>query len=110
MRKSSEKEISDRIIREFARELRSQLGDRIKKIILYGSRARGDFWEVSDFDVIALVDKRTKEVEDKILDIEGKILDQYSVLICSIACSTRDWTKQKEYPFFRVVEREGIVL
>ena len=110
MPEKSEKELSDRIAREFAAELRRRLGDRIQKIILYGSRARGDFREGSDFDLIVLTEKPSREVESLVLDLEGEFMDRYNVLICSFVRGTREWREWRRYPFVELVEAEGIIL
>ncbi|HEC49623.1 MAG TPA: nucleotidyltransferase domain-containing protein, partial [Candidatus Desulfofervidus auxilii] len=46
----------DTIIKEFTQKLRQQLGDRLKEVILFGSRARGDWEEGSDYDFLIIVD------------------------------------------------------
>ena len=40
------------IIYRFSQELRRILGDKLTKIIVYGSYARGDFRENSDIDIM----------------------------------------------------------
>jgi len=42
---------------------------RILKIIAYGSRVRGDFREDSDLDVLVVVDRKDREVKEKIKGI-----------------------------------------
>ena len=41
----------NKIIDEFVKGAKEILGDRVKKIILYGSYARGDYNEGSDIDI-----------------------------------------------------------
>lgn len=54
----------DLIIKAIKQRLYEVLGDRTQKIILFGSRSRGDAEEDSDYDVLLLVDKRTREMEN----------------------------------------------
>lgn len=42
-------------VREFARRLREEIG--AKKVILFGSRARGDWLKESDYDMIVVADR-----------------------------------------------------
>ena len=42
----------NKIINEFITAINNKFGDRIKKIILYGSYARGDFNTSSDIDIM----------------------------------------------------------
>lgn len=46
---------ADPVAKEFARRLREKLGERVEEIILFGSRARGDAREDSDYDVLVVV-------------------------------------------------------
>ena len=50
----------DVIAQQFAQLVRQKLKQNIKKIILFGSYARGDFTERSDRDVLIIVDPRLK--------------------------------------------------
>ena len=44
------------IIDKFVQGVNEILGERVKKIILYGSYARGDYNESSDIDIMILTD------------------------------------------------------
>ena len=52
------------IIKEFTKGVNDILGNRVKKIILYGSYARGDFRENSDIDIMILTDLTDVELEE----------------------------------------------
>ena len=53
--------------RGVAEELKERLlaagGEHVRKIIVYGSRARGDAGSDSDRDVAVIVDERTPDLE-----------------------------------------------
>lgn len=56
------------------------LGERLKRIILYGSYARGDFKQDSDMDIMILADIQPEEISnlaDRIYDI----FQNYSVFL-----------------------------
>lgn len=80
---------------------------------LFGSRARGDFKDNSDWDILILVDesKVTNELEDKfredLYDIE---LDAGQVI--STFIYTKDyWSNNLLYsPLYNNVKKEGIIL
>jgi uncharacterized protein len=81
------------------------------EIILYGSRAREDFREYSDWDFLVLVDgpvdtARTDRIRHILFEIE---LDSNQVL-SSIVRSREEWNSPKYsvVPLHRNVEREGI--
>lgn len=101
------------------KEIVSKIKDSVKSsmpeatLILYGSHARGEANENSDFDILVLLDQKqvTREDEKKVkyplYDIEfetGKIISPFVL-------SKSDWeSKHKITPFYDNVSREGIVL
>ena len=110
MKNLSEKQITDQIVQEFARELRQRLGNRIQQIILYGSRARGDYWEGSDFDFLILVTERDDGLRDKVLDIEVELLNRYDHLVSSQILTLTQWERERFSPWGRNIEKEGVPL
>ncbi|MHB8279292.1 MAG: nucleotidyltransferase domain-containing protein [Candidatus Humimicrobiaceae bacterium] len=52
----------DLIVKKVADNLKKELREQIMDVILFGSRARGDFQSESDYDILVLVTKKTKEV------------------------------------------------
>lgn len=46
----------DPILARLKRELEALYGSRLKQVLLYGSRARGDYREDSDYDVLVVLD------------------------------------------------------
>ena len=61
------------IIYRFSQELRRILGDKLTKIIVYGSYARGDFRENSDIDIMILVKMSDEEISECIAEIINDI-------------------------------------
>ncbi len=56
------------IAREYAVRIRARLcSPRVKEIRLFGSRARGDAREDSDYDVLLVLDLRSPELRSEIL-------------------------------------------
>jgi predicted nucleotidyltransferase len=100
----------DPVARAFAQRLRRRLGGRIREVRLFGSRARGDARESSDYDMLVVVDQRTPEIRSEILDIEVDLLDEYDVLVTSVLRSEAEWRAGENYPFARNIAREGINL
>jgi len=58
--------ISDKRIELFARLIKERLGDRLVRVVLFGSRARGDAQEDSDYDCLIVTREMTREVKDMI--------------------------------------------
>ena len=55
-------EAKRKIIMLFSREMKRILGENLKKVILYGSYARGDYTENSDIDIMVLTTLTDAEI------------------------------------------------
>jgi predicted nucleotidyltransferase len=82
------------------------------KVVLFGSRARGDARKDSDWDLLILIDSqniREKEdlFRDKIYDLEletGEIISMF-------VYNNKDWTsRHKITPLYKSIKKEGVVL
>ena len=82
------------------------------KVILYGSRARGDEHADSDWDILILTDypvdlETENKFRDKLYDLELETGEPLSIFIYS----KDEWRrKQRITPFYRSVNKEGISL
>lgn len=103
-------EQAERIAREFAEDLRKSLGARVRQILLFGSRARGDAREGSDYDMLVVVDRRTPDVRLSILDVEKRLMDRYSVLVATVLRSEEEWRGSQGFPLARNIARESVPL
>jgi len=71
------------IMDKFRAALNALYGERIERVVLYGSRARGDARQDSDYDVAVFLKDmadRWNEI-DKIVEIEVGILDETGAVI-----------------------------
>ncbi len=100
----------DKVTKELARALREKLGEEVRGIILFGSRARGDFYPDSDYDVIVLVQKKTEELRDKIDEIAWQIGWENEALITIFVYEKARFENDKYEPLFMNVRKEGIPL
>jgi len=82
------------------------------KIILFGSHARGDASEYSDWDLLVLLDK--PKIEDTDYDTISYPLselgwqegEQFSPKLYTY----NDWIKRSFTPFYKNIQKEGIEL
>ncbi len=92
-------------IEEFVRELKERYGEKVKRTILFGSVARGDFHEESDIDVLVIVDGvKLKDISR----IATKILLRHGEVICPIVRSEEEFRARKAFSFYRTVMEEGV--
>jgi predicted nucleotidyltransferase len=91
---------------EFAEEAQDELGESLKKLILYGSVARGDEKDGSDVDVFAVVE--SKEELEKLEDIAFDIgVMNYGVFISVQGQEEENFRQRKNHPFIKTVLGEG---
>jgi len=90
-------------------KLREILGEKLKRITLYGSYARGDFNEESDIDIIALIDGDEKRFQRQIvrLNVDLSLLYDVETSIMLVKKETFN-TNADLIPLFRNIESEGV--
>jgi len=79
------------------------------KVILFGSQARGDAREDSDWDLLVLIDKdkKTQEDEDTYAYPFVELGWNNGVSINSILYTKKQWEQGRIFPFYKNVMREG---
>lgn len=107
------KKIED-LLQKYRQELEKVSGDHIKRIILYGSYARGDCKEDSDIDIMVLVDldsSQMKAYEDKIYDVTYDFNNENATDIMPVVQNIYHFNYWKNaYMFYRNVEKEGVTI
>lgn len=104
------------IIDEFVKGTNEILGDRVKRIILYGSYARGDYNKNSDIDIMILTDLNNDEIEEyrqKIYDLAYDIEDanDFDIWLSPLIKNIDRFNYWLEaLPFYMNVQREGVIL
>ncbi len=97
---------------EFKQAMQDLYGDRLAKVILYGSYARGDFHTESDVDFMVVLKgnepNRVAEVE-RFSPVAMELEFKYNTLVSTIVVSESRY-QQSDYLFFCNVRREGNVL
>jgi len=80
-------------------------------VILFGSRARGDFRPMSDWDILILTSKEADVIlQDRLRDAIYMIELKYMVPVSTIIRSKKEWDKLSITPFYKNVTAEGKML
>jgi DNA polymerase sigma len=86
---------------------------RDEKVILFGSQARGNAQEDSDWDLLVVLGKEGKHNWD---DYEKYAFPfeemgwNHGVVINSLIYTQEEWDKGTSFPFYKNVMREGIFI
>lgn len=100
----------DSVILQFRDALRGLYGDRIERVVLFGSRARDEARPDSDYDVavfLKTLDDRWGEA-DRIANIATEIMDRTGAFIHAMPYPAG--THQDRTPLMHEVRRDGIDL
>lgn len=86
--------------------------DENAEVILFGSRARGDYHDESDWDVLVLIDRNQNDREYKrkirhaLLSLEIK----HGIVITTLIRNRIFWNNTSVTPFYKEVQKDGMLL
>lgn len=100
-----------RLVDQVKAHLHERYGASIKRVILYGSYARGEATRDSDVDVLVLVDQslNPREVDDSLSDLLYDIILDEGELVSVIVLS-EDYFENHKFPFMLNVRKEGVTM
>ena len=102
------------LVIDFKRRLPSEMLRQVKRLIVFGSRARGETTEDSDLDMIALVNEKKPNIEKKLEDIAYQIMENYDfkpIISLKVFEESQFYNAiNKGFSFYRHVEEEGVVI
>ena len=89
-------------------------GEKLSKVILYGSYARGDYHVTSDVDIMILVtvsDEEIKMIENQVFDCAFDFEMKYGVDISPIIKNKTHYEYWVDtLPFYRNIQQEGVIV
>jgi predicted nucleotidyltransferase len=97
---------------EYLARLRAEFGDEIERVILYGSKVRGDFDNESDIDLFVVFKELDQAREDAlswlVLDLDLK----YAVLLSDFPVNRERFERMAKIqePLYRDLMNEGVEL
>lgn len=104
----------DIVLKQFIEEISKLLGNRLKKVILYGSYARGDYDKNSDLDIMILTDLTEEELikyRMKIRDIACDLEFDNDIVISPLVRNIEKYNNRIDIiPFYMNIQKEGVVL
>ena len=80
----------------------------VNRLVVYGSRARGDATPASDLDLYIEVPELTPGLRQKISEIAWEVSLEYEVVITTLVASAHNPLKPQ--PILRAIDMEGIAV
>lgn len=107
-------QIIQNLIEQYIEEIKKIYGAHLRKVILYGSYARGDFRPDSDVDIMILLDMSDADLKAYSRQLTYMTYDfnlDNDLDIKPIAKSEDHFRKWAiNYPFYANINKEGVVL
>ena len=100
--------IDDPILRRIRAAMNALYGDRIERAVLFGSRARGDAREDSDYDVAVFLEDLTDRWHEfrRLADLRTDILSDTGIFV--EARPFRAGAYRERTPLMHEIRREGV--
>lgn len=102
----------NRILDIFAKRVKGLYGEKLVKILLYGSYARKEQDEESDIDIMVIVnlsEEENRKYVDSLIEIVSEINLEHDVVLSPIVEPYKKYMDYKEIiPFLISVDKEGI--
>ena len=110
----SNKSVFNNITDQIVKFAKNRLGDRLDKVILYGSYARGDYTDESDIDIMVIADINNEEIQNigkELWDIGWELGYDNNVIICVYITDCTTYYKFiNDLPFYKNINKDGILL
>ena len=102
----------NKILKEIRKVYEDVYGDKLVKVLLYGSYARGDYDNESDIDVVGIVRENRIDTQSKIKKI-GKVASdlgmENDIYISLTAIPYNESKKYMDYvAYYRNIDNDGI--
>ena len=100
------------LIKKFTNEIMDKYKNKIHKIILFGSYARGDYKDNSDVDLLIVWQENRNCGAEKIEDIAYEYLLEKGVYFSIKVLTIKQYNdlRYKGSPFIKNIEEEGLFL
>lgn len=101
---------TDRKIAAVFKERLIQAGIPVQRVVVYGSRARGDFTSESDLDVCLVVDAIDDQIGRTISRIAWEVGYQLNRIITTVEYTPEqlERTPLRSSPFVRAIQQQGV--
>jgi predicted nucleotidyltransferase len=96
----------------YVTRLREQYGDKLVRVVLFGSKARGDSDTESDLDVLVVLNDGDWRFRDEVALVAFEPMLEHGVVLSPLVVDLADyvWWQEHRAPIYRNISAEGIEL
>lgn len=102
------------LIEQYVSAIQKIYGAHLKRVILYGSYARGDYNSESDVDIMLLVDlpdEKMNDFSDALSELDFDYNINHDIWFMPVVKNIEHFQYWcKDYPFYANVVKEGVLL
>ena len=97
---------------DYLARLREICGNRVVRVVLFGSKARGDSGPESDIDLFVVLQGEINSLKKALVDLSYEISLNHDVVLSDLVVGAQRyrWMSEHGEPMLIEVEREGIEL
>lgn len=99
---------------ELKRRFDKDIPGHIRRLVVFGSRAKGEGMIDSDLDIVALVDEKTPELEKYLEDMTYQVMWEYDFSpVISLKIFSESKFKEaldKGFSFYKRIDSEGVLI
>ena len=103
-------EIEDEVVKSFTDALQEKISHNLKRVVLFGSRARKDHNKHSDYEFMVLLKQKNEENIELVFDVGYSILDKYNALVSCLIWDEEDYIFHKQLQIGKNIEKDGVLL
>lgn len=96
----------------FVQQLHTRFGERVRSVVLFGSKARGDFGPESDLDLLVELTDDDVDLQWEVQRLAARVSLEYDLLLSVRAVGRSQWERMARYrsPLYRALQAEGVPL
>jgi predicted nucleotidyltransferase len=100
----------DERLAAFLSALRRRFGRRVRRVALFGSRARGEAVADSDYDLLVVLDRVSAADRETVVTLEAEQLLERGAVFSTFLLSPAGLRRRRGEPFLINAQREGVAL